>query len=591
MGPLIPTSDAGSGLGTPPPQQQQTPPQPQTQQQAVAPVPQTQSPDMSGTQIAQQPVPTVPVNHALIRNATAGAGWHALMGTHGEIGPNGTVTQQQNSPGQLFRSILAGAIMGAASGYPRQGEQGGFGPAFARGMGAQQEGAQRQAQQLQQQSQQQFENQMAQKREQREEQAAATEDQLRKAQISLSNIQKLREVTALQGSNYTAHKQLVDDSKSTVDAFKESGLKPVAEDISEDNMHQYIQNNPGSSTLKWEPTGMKQYVTPEGVVDYQTTWSAYDPKGNIVVPQSKIDDWKASGLLDMHPDLLSNMKKDPNGQYLLPFSAFDSLNTQNTNLLATKRQKDADDFTVKKNKAELEHLAAQTAQERASAANSGNEAALRAFDLKQTKLAQDAENSLTKNGGDWSKLTPEQKVALQPQVQKDIDTARQELSDPLLKEQLQSSDPATAAAAQTRAAQYHQQLDDARSHSIFVPQIQTTGDPIVQEAINRAKTSKATPEQVEDALKNPNFTDAQRAEIRKALGIPEPSGANPNDKLTIQNPDGTVQTTTRKMVDEYQKNTPGAPPPKILKVVPAPPPQTQMQRAVSGMAAIPTPVI
>lgn len=94
-----------------------------------------------------------PQVHPLVASAAkTGLGWHALMGSHGEVGPNGTVVQAPNKPGDLFRSILAGAIMGASTGA--QARMGGGVGSFAVGAGAAQQQAQQEKEKLQQQSQQ-----------------------------------------------------------------------------------------------------------------------------------------------------------------------------------------------------------------------------------------------------------------------------------------------------------------------------------------------------------------------------------------------------------------------------------------------------
>ena len=99
-------------------------PQPASAAQAVlgraqnAPAPATQTP--SAGMIPQQAPQAMEIDPRLARNAQTGAAFHAFMGTHGEVGPNGTIEQSPNTAGQLFRSILAGAITGMAQGPKRR---------------------------------------------------------------------------------------------------------------------------------------------------------------------------------------------------------------------------------------------------------------------------------------------------------------------------------------------------------------------------------------------------------------------------------------------------------------------------------------
>lgn len=143
-----------------------------------APTPQT----APTAPIPIQPVQAAPINPALARNAMTGAGFHALMGTHGVVGDNGTVQQAPNKPGDLFRSILAGAITGMASGA--QAKMGGGIGSFAVGAGGAQQQGQQQKDRLQQQSQQQFQNQQEVNKAAAEKSAQDRESQLVNAQIA-----------------------------------------------------------------------------------------------------------------------------------------------------------------------------------------------------------------------------------------------------------------------------------------------------------------------------------------------------------------------------------------------------------------------
>lgn len=479
--------------------------------------PQTQSAPMPD-QIAPQPTQAAPTpaQAQIAKNLKTGLGFHALMGTHTDYqqGPNGPVpVQQPNNAKQLFRSILSGAILGMAGGAQGSSQDAGSGWAgAARGAGAARQGQIQDQQRQQQAAQQQFEN-------SQKAQSQATEEQLKKAQISMYNMQKLKDLQEIQGGDYTAHQRLVSDAKPVIESYQATGLTPVVENISEADHEQYLKDHPGSASLDWQPTGMTHYVDKDNRVNYQTQWSAYDPKGSVVVPSSMVNDWKDSGLLDMHPDLIPNLKKDANGQLTIPYSAMMSLNTENSRMKSDAKTKAADDFQTKKDAADLTHLAAQTAQERASAAASGNEGALRAFELKQERAGADAETALTKNDGDWTKLSPDQKVALQPMVQKSIDEARAGLSDPLLKEQLGDLEhPDIQKVAQDRATALQQQLDDAKSHSIFVPPTKTaspiakTGDATIDKAVSVVSTMGAT--EAENAIQNStSLTPDQKAAV------------------------------------------------------------------------------
>jgi hypothetical protein len=485
--------------------------------------------------------------------------------------PDGPVPiQVPNKPGQLFRSILAGALAGMGTAGETAESKGAGSPwaSISNGAAAAGKQSQENQQRQDQQAQQQFEN-------QQKAQSQASEEQLRKAQISMYNLEKLKTLHDIQSGDYTSHKQLVEDAKPIIQSYQETGLTPVVSNISETDHENYIKNHPGSASLDWQPSGVTSYVDSDNRVSYQTQWSAYDPKGNVVVPSSLIKDWKDSGLLDMNPNLLSNMKKNSDGQYMLPYSALTSLNVQNTRMKADSKAKADNDFQTKKNSDELTELLARTGASNAAAAASGDEAAVRSLELKQEKLGESAQTKLAASKGDWDKanLTPEEIVAMQPQIQKDIDGYRTELNDPNLKEQLSSNDSAISGSAQQRASNLQEQLDDARKHSIFVPpsaQVQpvTFINPQGQQVI------AATQEQIDKATK---------------LGYKKVGSAgagSPDDTLTIQLPDGSTTDVSRSDYESSKANPSFQTAPiaqgKVVSVAPAKPPQTPSE-SLAGM--------
>ena len=174
------------GLNPTPDPNQVTPPNAQAvlggaqNAQAAPNAPAPQAPQIS-QQPTQQPA-SLPITPALARNAMTGAGFHALMGTHGQVGPDGTVVQTPNNTGQLFRSILAGAITGMAAGA--QAKMGGGIGSVAVGAGAAQQQGEQNKERLQQQSQQQFQNQQELSKEQLEKDNADREKTLTNAQIA-----------------------------------------------------------------------------------------------------------------------------------------------------------------------------------------------------------------------------------------------------------------------------------------------------------------------------------------------------------------------------------------------------------------------
>ena len=143
----------------------QTPPQPeQTQQMSPEQMPSTAGMGGPPAQVQGPMQANIPAKVTPVAPPQSSPNfWHkavqTLLGEHTEYQqtPNGPVpVTAPNKPGQLFRSILAGALLGASAGAesPQNGWSG-----AARGAGAAVKGAQEQDQRSQQQAQQQFQNQ------------------------------------------------------------------------------------------------------------------------------------------------------------------------------------------------------------------------------------------------------------------------------------------------------------------------------------------------------------------------------------------------------------------------------------------------
>ena len=496
MGPF-PPQNTPNPLGTP------VPPPPQVQQQ-----------DMSGAQIPQQPMPaapqqpvaSVPVTPALARNATTGLGWHALMGTHGEIGPGGTVTQQQNTPGQLFRSILAGAIMGAASGYPKQGEQGGFGPAFSRGLGAEQQQVQRQEAQLQQQSQQQFENQMAQQREQREQ-------TLLNAQLAHMHAQEV----AAQHQNDIMDQKFHDErnaaAQTMINTMKDAGgVAPVdgalPETMTAPELVQAYTKNPSirnapagyvrhfydktdASELTWDDKA-GNWVTADGTPANMTNHSVITV---MDVPVNSMTTKKMTSGKDINTAAGQTLV-DPDKQY--PMAPVDMINLYNQNL---KNQQEVARTKVAKRQASASERANQLEADRQRHAE---------FDAQRTAIEakkESLQNQLKEASADLS-TTPAQKQDLVNQIAAQ-DQALQDLAD--------------------------EEYPRAKKPGAATPQTTPKTPPPdpVQATVDRLKGKSA--KEVQDALNDPRngVPDAIKPQIWKKLGMTPPSVLSPMGQAVV----------------------------------------------------------
>lgn len=360
---------------------------------------------------------------------------HALLGSQTEFNqtPNGPVpVQVQNKPGQLFRSILAGAILGAGAGTANAEHSAGSGwNAAGQGAAAAAKGQQEQQQQRAAQAQQQFEN-------QRQANQDTQEEMVRKAQIAEANANTLRINKESQGLDYTQHKEISDAGKAAVQAYDDAGIHPVAEAIPESQMQQYLQDHPGASALDWEHTGVKTAIGPDGTPTYEYTLSAYDPKGKVTVPPALYNQWKKDGVFDRYPEygqILANGKTLSAGQFIQVKK--DAEKVQADNLAKTNQGLET---TLKQT--QIDEAKAGIKQRLASAWNESLSAKEKQDQEKEKNSLDTAWDHLAAAGNDPSKapMTAQDRITIarnaQPLIQDALSAIKTAAADPSQADQL-----------------------------------------------------------------------------------------------------------------------------------------------------------
>ena len=364
---------------------------------------------------------------------------HALLGSQTEYNqtPNGPVpVQVQNKPGQLFRSILAGAILGAGAGTANAEHSAGSGwNAAGAGASAVQKNAPVEQQQKQQQAQQQFENQRQVDQDQQEELR-------RKAEIALNNAQTLRINKELQGTDFDQHIKMATIGRAGVQPFEDAGIAPVASNISESQMHQYIQDHPEASAYDWEPVSVKTVMTKDKdgneVPTYESVYSAYDPKGKVTVPASTVAEWKKAGVFDRYPEYeaaLSNNKT-------LPASVYVQVKGDANKVIADNLAKQNQQLETTLKQTQIDAVKAEIRQRNASAYNE-DMSAQEKKDAKNKQASLDtAWDHLAKAGNDPSKapMTAEDRITIarnaQPLIQDSLNAIKVAAADESQKDQL-----------------------------------------------------------------------------------------------------------------------------------------------------------
>lgn len=378
--------------------------------------------------------PPAPNHHEVL-----GRVFNALRGqdTSYSVDANGNTveTQTPQPPGHLFKNILAAALLGGAAGasHPEQGFAGGLVRGGAAGV------AQGQQQDLikRAQAQQQFQNQQKAAQEQREAGAAVTEDQLRKAQIAHANIETANTNQLMQGRDYAFHNEVADKGKQHFSDYQAAGLNPVVKDIPESGMTDMMKNRPGASSLDWEATGTKIAYGADGTPHYESTYTAFDPKGQVPVSKGTIDQWKADGMDKYYPELFDILKPGKP----LDATQYIELKRKDAQLFNDTQTRNKADMATAEGQAKLKNINAETAAHLASAAHSRAETGQIGEGKKASQQLSDAYTDLNNSGGDLTKVKPSTRVIIgesyskmMPGISAEIRSAQAEGDDAKVKD-------------------------------------------------------------------------------------------------------------------------------------------------------------
>ncbi len=215
-------------------------------------------------------------------------------------------TTTKAPPGQMFRSLLAGAILGGAQGT--EGMSPGFGRSFFRAGAA---GINRAQQQDQQRKQEAID---AQKRQQ-EKQKFDTEEDVRKAQIAHENALTAETVVRTAGSDLETHVKAAQFGKQMLSAYRDMGIRPAAEGVGESEMHQRLKDNPQAGVWDWEPVGVRITRDAKGNATHEYVFDAFDPKQAVPINDGILSAYRSVGLDKTDPEAYNALvaKKNSGG--------------------------------------------------------------------------------------------------------------------------------------------------------------------------------------------------------------------------------------------------------------------------------------
>jgi hypothetical protein len=291
--------------------------------------------------MAAQQVQQQQAKAGLARDAAHGAAFNFLAGN----------TPQK--PGQMFRSLLAGAILGGAAGGQSHNFTGGFGLGVQAGV-SQQERLRAPQQQM-------FENQLKQQKEQREQQQADREGKVADAEIekykedtAMLNTQQLHLHSMISKGQYDQAQEQSAAGKAFEDMFQKAGIPIPYQNVDDREIPKIWKDNPESKSYQWRPVGVAPVLDNKGKKEkdengnplYKLIYDAFypdkDPRGKIPLTQAVYDRYVGAGMDKTVPGF-SNLKV---GQPL-DVSQVNALNAQYD--AATNKQ-------VKEQKDHDEHL-------------------------------------------------------------------------------------------------------------------------------------------------------------------------------------------------------------------------------------------
>lgn len=350
---------------------------------------------------ASQPTTVVgPEQIAAQHESMLGKAVKALMGGQAEysIDPQtGKMTQTpvQSKPGDIFRHILGGAILGAAVGADQRTAAKGL----AKGAGAEQQNLERQDLEKRQQAQEQFRNQLTANKEQREQEQFKTEQDMRKAQTAMYNMQTLKENQQLQGETFKYHEDVAKAGQTKLDPYIEAGIPYRYRDVPEHEMNDIIKNNPGSTSLHWEPTGVKLVKGADGNYDHIETYSAVDNSQAIKLTPELIKRYKDIGMDKYDPNKFEVLKP---GKELSP-TQYIALNDEYKRLAGEK-------YVTDKRSGDLAEQKARIAKDNAEASRDWLEYRSKKEEFNKNTEFHNALEHLDKVGGDFAQLKPSERV-------------------------------------------------------------------------------------------------------------------------------------------------------------------------------------
>ncbi len=360
-----PTASLGNGQLPPPGQVK--PAQP-----AAAP---PQAPAPAPVSATTPPPANAPAQHIAAHDTMLGRAFKILSGhtTQYHVDPTTgqtVATPVQNKPGQFFRNIVAGALLGGAAGgeagakdegSPLEGAAAGGTAVINRNQLLDKERYQR--------AQQEYANELKANKEQMAQKEFQNEQTLFKAQMANTNLEQYKLHMSLAGESWKLHQQEALAGKAMAQVYTDAGVTPT-QTMPESEVQSFIEHHPGASTeYSFITTGTQVtgHDPKTGLPTYESTISLFpkDQNPNLkkyaVTPQL-IKQLKTDHMDQYYPDLFNNLKPGTkiSGTQFAAIRKFDTqLRTENLNQQKIQTGLEANEARIGAAKAETARAMAE----------------------------------------------------------------------------------------------------------------------------------------------------------------------------------------------------------------------------------------
>lgn len=328
--------------------------------------------------------------------------------------------ETQAKPGQIFRHMVAGVMLGGAA--AEKGKAKSFLGGAAQGGAAVVEHDEAQDKIKQDSARKDFEQGLQAKRENREEQQSNTQQDLMRAQIAMHNAQTLRENQLTQHENFKMHEETASSGKTQIQPYLDAGASKIYSEVSESDMNEILKSNPNAVHLLWEPTGTTTGTGPDGKPTHELTYSAVDPKGKVKVTDANIKQWKQAGLDKIYGssfETLKSGKELPVNEYMAITHAEQEQHNKNQIRGKQKLDEDKEKAEIVEKHAQAAHLLAESSKlKRDNKKDSDYDSALEELNNPVSPAKKGDKPGV---GGDFSKLSPKSKFILGDHITKETD--------------------------------------------------------------------------------------------------------------------------------------------------------------------------